>query len=214
VPQRAGFSTRRGGEKASDVAIQVYCREFDGVAWHRAGIEAVEPAIGVDDGVPADAITGGLGVSRVGHLIEADGARGGLVHRGGVPSEPPAPIGTCDWITGALDLRQRRQQLGRDRVDRIRAEEEFVFAKDISALSTWEVGAHREGIPVGPRTYATQRAGIFAIGDIAHYPGKLRLILTGFAEAAAAAHAARRHIKPGRTFHFEHSTSKGVPSKA
>jgi hypothetical protein len=38
------------------------------------------------------------------------------------------------------------------------------------------------------------------------------LILTGFAEAAAA-HAARQHILPGRTSHFEHSTSKGVPSK-
>lgn len=89
----------------------------------------------------------------------------------------------------------------------------YGFAKDISALSSWEVGAHREGIPVDPRTNATQRAGIFAIGDIAHYPGKLKLILTGFAEAAAAAHAARQHILPGRTFHFEYSTSKGVPSK-
>lgn len=89
----------------------------------------------------------------------------------------------------------------------------YGFAKD-SALSSWEVGAHREGIPVDPRTYATQRAGIFAIGDIAHYPGKLKLILSGFAEAAAAAHAARQHILPGRTFHFEYSTSKGVPSKA
>ncbi|MDB5620386.1 NAD(P)/FAD-dependent oxidoreductase [Tardiphaga sp.] len=89
----------------------------------------------------------------------------------------------------------------------------YGFAKDVSALSAWEVGAHREGIPVDPRTYATQRTGIFAIGDIAHYPGKLKLILTGFAEAAAAAHAARQHILPGRNFHFEHSTSKGVPSK-
>jgi thioredoxin reductase (NADPH) len=53
-----------------------------------------------------------------------------------------------------------------------------------------------------------------AVGDIAHYPGKLKLILIGFAEAAAAAHAARQHILPGRTFHFEHSTSKSVPSKA
>jgi hypothetical protein len=53
-----------------------------------------------------------------------------------------------------------------------------------------------------------------AIGDIAHCPGKLKLILIGFAEAAAAAHAARQHILPGRTFHFEYSTSKSVPSKA
>jgi thioredoxin reductase (NADPH) len=87
----------------------------------------------------------------------------------------------------------------------------YGFAKDISAVSSWQIGAHREGIPVDPRTFATQRSGIFAVGDIAHYPGKLKLILTGFAEAATAAHAAREHIMPGRTFHFEHSTSKGAP---
>jgi thioredoxin reductase (NADPH) len=75
-----------------------------------------------------------------------------------------------------------------------------------------DIDASRTGIPVSPENCQTRRAGIFAIGDIALYPGKLKLILTGFAEAASAAHAARQHIKPNEAFHFEYSTTKGVPA--
>jgi thioredoxin reductase (NADPH) len=87
----------------------------------------------------------------------------------------------------------------------------FGLAKDLSALAGWDLAADRHGIPVDPATMATQRPGIFAIGDIARYSGKLKLILSGFAEAAAAAHAARAHLRPGGTFHFEYSTSRGRP---
>ena len=55
------------------------------------------------------------------------------------------------------------------------------------------------------------RPGLFAVGDIAVYPGKLKLILTGFAEAAAAAHAAHAVARPDEILHFEYSTTKGVP---
>ena len=55
---------------------------------------------------------------------------------------------------------------------------------------------------------------MFAIGDIATYPGKLKLILTGFAEAANAAHAAFAVARPGAALHFEYSTSKGVPAES
>jgi thioredoxin reductase (NADPH) len=88
----------------------------------------------------------------------------------------------------------------------------FGLAKDLSALEGWDIDASRMGIPVSPENCQTRRAGIFAIGDIALYPGKLKLILTGFAEAASAAHAARQHIKPNQAFHFEYSTTKGVPA--
>ena len=55
--------------------------------------------------------------------------------------------------------------------------------------------------------------GIFAIGDIATYPGKLKLILSGFAEAALAAHAIYPLVHPGEALHFEYSTTKGVPGR-
>jgi len=53
---------------------------------------------------------------------------------------------------------------------------------------------------------------IFAVGDIAHYSNKLPLILTGFADAAQAAHAARNRLKPDEMHRFEHSTSRGIPA--
>jgi len=54
--------------------------------------------------------------------------------------------------------------------------------------------------------------GIFAIGDVAQYAGKLKLILQGFSEAAMAAHAIYSIVYPDVALHFEYSTSKGVPS--
>jgi thioredoxin reductase (NADPH) len=54
----------------------------------------------------------------------------------------------------------------------------------------------------------TSVPGVFAIGDIASYPGKLKLILTGFAEAARAAHSVYELIFPGKkTDYLPHSTS-------
>lgn len=87
----------------------------------------------------------------------------------------------------------------------------FGLAKDLSALAKWKINASRAGIPVDYATMQTSRAGIFAIGDVASYPGKLKLILTGFSEGAIAAHAARAHIFPEKTFHFEYSTTRGQP---
>jgi thioredoxin reductase (NADPH) len=67
---------------------------------------------------------------------------------------------------------------------------------------------------VDQRTCATSAPGVFAIGDIATYPGKLKLILCGFSEAAMAAHAIHPLVHPGAALHFEYSTSKGVPGAA
>jgi thioredoxin reductase (NADPH) len=90
----------------------------------------------------------------------------------------------------------------------------FGLAKDLTAIASWNINADRHGIPVDPLSMSTNRSGVFAIGDVAHYPGKLKLILTGFAEAAIAAHQARVHLKPDEAFHFSYSTSRGVPGLA
>ena len=67
-------------------------------------------------------------------------------------------------------------------------------------------------IKVDHSTMETNLPGIFAVGDISYYPGKLKLILTGFAEGALAIHSTFSHINPDLALHFEHSTSKGVPN--
>jgi thioredoxin reductase (NADPH) len=55
---------------------------------------------------------------------------------------------------------------------------------------------------------------IDAIGDIAAYKNKLKLILTGFNEAALTAHAIRKQLHPNESLHFEYSTTKGLPGAA
>ncbi|HVJ52400.1 MAG TPA: NAD(P)/FAD-dependent oxidoreductase [Aliidongia sp.] len=87
----------------------------------------------------------------------------------------------------------------------------FGLSMSLGPIAEWGLGLDKHHIAVDPATAATSRPGIFAIGDVATYPGKLKLILTGFAEAAQAAHAVHPFVHPGEALHFEYSTSKGVP---
>ena len=89
----------------------------------------------------------------------------------------------------------------------------FGLATDLGPLAAWRLELDNHRIRVDPATCATSRPGIFAIGDIAAYPGKLKLILSGFAEAALAAHAIHPLVHPGEALHFEYSTTKGVPGR-
>ena len=89
----------------------------------------------------------------------------------------------------------------------------FGLATDLGPVAQWGLALDHNHIVVDPATCATSRAGIFAIGDVASYPGKLKLILSGFAEAALAAHAIHPLVHPGEALHFEYSTTKGVPGR-
>jgi thioredoxin reductase (NADPH) len=87
----------------------------------------------------------------------------------------------------------------------------FGLAADLGPIAHWGLALDRHHVTVDPATCATSVPGIFAIGDVATYPAKLKLILTGFAEAAQAAHAIHPLVFPGAALHFEYSTMKGVP---
>jgi thioredoxin reductase (NADPH) len=87
----------------------------------------------------------------------------------------------------------------------------FGLAMNLGPIARWGLALERNHIKVDTAGFETSAKGIHAIGDIASYPGKLKLILTGFAEAAAAAHAAYARVHPGEALHFEYSTTKGVP---
>lgn len=88
----------------------------------------------------------------------------------------------------------------------------FGLAMDLGPIAGWDLASEHKHLSVDPATCKTSRPGIFAIGDVAVYPGKLKLILTGFAEAATAAHAIYPLLHPDQALHFEHSTDKGVPA--
>jgi thioredoxin reductase (NADPH) len=87
----------------------------------------------------------------------------------------------------------------------------FGLSMDLGPISGWGFDLERNHVVVTPATCETSVRGVFAIGDIATYPGKLKLILQGFSEAAMAAHAIHPIVNPGQALHFEYSTSKGVP---
>ncbi len=90
----------------------------------------------------------------------------------------------------------------------------FGLAMNLGPIAQWGLNLDHNHILVDPATCATSQPGIFAIGDIARYPGKLKLILSGFSEAAMAAHAIYPLVHPGEALHFEYSTTSGVPGVA
>jgi thioredoxin reductase (NADPH) len=90
----------------------------------------------------------------------------------------------------------------------------FGLATDLGPIAGWGLALERHHVLVAPATCETSVPGVFAIGDVAHYPGKLKLILQGFSEAAMAAHAIHPIARPGTALHFEYSTTKGVPGAA
>jgi thioredoxin reductase (NADPH) len=89
----------------------------------------------------------------------------------------------------------------------------FGLSMNLGPIAEWGLDLERNHVAVDPATCHTSQPGIFAIGDIAAYPGKLKLILTGFAEAAMAAQAIFPLVHPGEALHFEYSTTKGVPGR-
>ncbi|HEY3918666.1 MAG TPA: NAD(P)/FAD-dependent oxidoreductase [Stellaceae bacterium] len=89
----------------------------------------------------------------------------------------------------------------------------FGLSMNLGPIAQWGLALDHHHIAVAPATCMSSAEGIFAIGDIAAYPGKLKLILSGFAEAALAAHAIYPLVHPGEALHFEYSTTKGVPGK-
>ncbi|MBM3469062.1 MAG: NAD(P)/FAD-dependent oxidoreductase [Alphaproteobacteria bacterium] len=88
----------------------------------------------------------------------------------------------------------------------------FGLSMNLGPIAEWGLGLENHHIAIDPLTAQTNRPGIYAIGDIATYPNKLKLILTGFAEAAQAAHAIRKFLYPEEILHFEYSTTKGIPT--
>lgn len=87
----------------------------------------------------------------------------------------------------------------------------FGLSMELGPIADWGLNLTGSHIAVDRGTMETSAPGIFAIGDIATYEHKLKLILCGFAEAAQAAHRIRDIIYPDMAYHFEYSTSKGVP---
>ncbi len=77
----------------------------------------------------------------------------------------------------------------------------------LGPVANFGINLERNLIPVDTEKFETSTTGIFAIGDINHYPGKLKLILSGFHEAALMAQQAFRYIYPEKKLRFQYTTS-------
>ncbi|HEY1283854.1 MAG TPA: NAD(P)/FAD-dependent oxidoreductase [Steroidobacteraceae bacterium] len=83
----------------------------------------------------------------------------------------------------------------------------------LGPIANWGLQLHRKTIPVDTQHFQTSVPGIFAIGDINDYPGKKKLILSGFHEAALAAFAVKEYLSPGQKVHLQYTTTSPILQK-
>jgi thioredoxin reductase (NADPH) len=83
----------------------------------------------------------------------------------------------------------------------------FGLTMKLGPVADWGLDLEENLIPVDTERFETSEKGIFAIGDINTYPGKLKLILSGFHEAALMSQAAHRIVHPDKKLTFQYTTS-------
>ena len=83
----------------------------------------------------------------------------------------------------------------------------FGLIMKLGPISEWGLNLDKKTVPVNTENFETNKEGIFAIGDICSYPGKLKLILSGFHEGALAARGCFKYARPDEKYRFEFTTS-------
>jgi len=86
----------------------------------------------------------------------------------------------------------------------------FGLTPKLGPIAAWGLNIDKNAIAVNTEDYSTNVPGIYAIGDINTYPGKLKLILCGFHEAAMMAQSAFRHVYPNQKLSFKYTTVNGI----
>jgi thioredoxin reductase (NADPH) len=86
----------------------------------------------------------------------------------------------------------------------------FGLSPKLGPIANWGLNLDKNAIEVNTTDYGTNIPGIFAIGDINTYPGKLKLILCGFHEAALMAQSAFRFVYPDEKISFKYTTVNGI----
>ena len=86
----------------------------------------------------------------------------------------------------------------------------FGLTPKLGPIADWGLSLDKNAIEVDPYDCSTNVDGIFAIGDINSYPGKLKLILCGFHEATMMCQAAFRYIYPDQKLSFKYTTVTGI----
>jgi len=86
----------------------------------------------------------------------------------------------------------------------------FGLAPKLGPIAEWGLDINRKTINVDTEKFETSESGIYAVGDINFYPGKKKLILCGFHEAALAAFAIKQRIEPEKKVHVQYTTTSPI----
>lgn len=86
----------------------------------------------------------------------------------------------------------------------------FGLSPKLGPIANWNLNIDKNAIQVDTFDYSTNVEGIYAIGDINTYPGKLKLILSGFHEAALMCQSAFKYVYPDQKLSFKYTTVNGV----
>ena len=98
----------------------------------------------------------------------------------------------------------------------VEADEVFVFwglSPNLGPIAEWGLDLDKRQVRVDTEKFQTNIPGIFAVGDINSYPGKKKLILSGFHEAALAAFAVQQHIHPEQKVRLQYTTTSPIMHK-
>jgi len=100
-----------------------------------------------------------------------------------------------------------------DSTHKLEADHLFAFfgmSPKLGPIAEWGLEMEKKALKVDTASFQTSTQGIFAIGDICDYPGKKKLILSGFHEAALAAFAAKGLLEPGKKVHLQYTTTSPI----
>ena len=86
----------------------------------------------------------------------------------------------------------------------------FGLSPKLGPIADWGLDLKRNQIQVDTEKFQSSEAGLYAVGDINWYPGKKKLILSGFHEAALAAFAIKEQLNPGQKVHLQYTTTSPV----
>jgi thioredoxin reductase (NADPH) len=92
----------------------------------------------------------------------------------------------------------------------------YVFwglSPNLGPVAEWGLDIEKRQISVDTEKFQTNKTGIFAVGDINTYPGKKKLILSGFHEAALAAFGVQKHIDPDKRVFLQYTTTSPIMHK-
>ncbi|HUH77087.1 MAG TPA: NAD(P)/FAD-dependent oxidoreductase [Devosia sp.] len=116
-------------------------------------------------------------------------------------------IGRLEGVDGQINHVHLKTDAGEMAVPATRLLPFFGLTMKLGPVADWGLELNDNTIVVDTEKFETSVPGIFAIGDINWYPGKLKLILSGFHEAALMSQAAKAIVSPGERVVFQYTTS-------